>query len=120
MDLAGQVTIVDCSTNPKCAGSKLDADRCTVDCDVILAAGESLSKSRPILQVPTQDAALQTLKMLLGIKGRPKKMKDEDEEDVPKPQARHAESDDESEEEESDEEDLEESSERAVDSDEDS
>jgi hypothetical protein len=44
----------------------------------LIAPSESLSKSRPIVQIPTQEAGLALLKKSLGIKGRPKRAKDDE------------------------------------------
>jgi hypothetical protein len=59
-------------------------DRWTLDGDILIGPGDSVLRNRSVIQVPTQEVATASLKMLLGIKGR-RKVKDDDEEEEVKP-----------------------------------
>lgn len=58
---------------------------------LLVAPWETVEGSRTVVQVPTQEAGLSLLKQALGIRGRPKKAKDDDDKSDRSP--KHVESD---------------------------
>jgi hypothetical protein len=74
---------------------------------ILKAPSESVSKHRNVILVPTQEAGLALLKQSLGIRGKPKKTKDDDDKSDRKSVISESESESDLETEDSEEEDSE-------------